>query len=231
MPVFVEGITSEQLGRTTAEWVQAATVESAMRALREEVSHGFDPQPIVITDGVTRRDPEQVRPFGRIEFLARTDLVDAVRWTLTELQKKSPVRTGRYASSHVVLLNGAEIAGNIWQVLRGIKDGDRVQIVNTQPYARKLEGATANKRTGRVKRRPTSRQAPSGIYRRVLRALVQRYSRSLYFDLKYVALNLGVKVWGYQGGGTKRQVARRRMQRDQVYPAIQFFNKPATIPN
>ena len=223
MPVIVEGISSEQLGRSTAEWVRAATIDVAKRALREEVARGFDNEPVVITDGMPRRDYLQVKPFGRIEFAARTSMVEAVRWALTELQKKSPVLTGRYASSHTVMINGAEVEGNIWVALRNARPTDRVQIVNPQPYARKIEGATANRRTGRGKRAALSRQARSGVYRVVLRALVNRFGKALFFDFKYVNLNIGIKVWGKRGA--------RRVQRDQVYPALQFFIKPTGLPN
>jgi hypothetical protein len=223
MPVIVEGITTEQLGRSIADWVKAATIETAKRALREEVARGFDNEPVVITDGMPRRDYLQVRPFGRIEFAARTSMVEAVRWALTELQKKSPVLTGRYASSHTVMINGAEVQGNIWVALRNARPTDRVQIVNPQPYARKIEGAAANRKTGRGKRAALSRQARSGVYRVVLRALVNRFGKALFFDFKYVNLNIGIKVWGKRGA--------RRVQRDQVYPALQFFIKPTRLPN
>jgi hypothetical protein len=38
-----------------------------------------------------------------------------------------------------------------------------------------------------------------------------------------VKLNTGIKVWGKRGA--------RRVQRDQVYPALQFFIKPTGLPN
>lgn len=217
MPIWVEGIDAPQLGRSVAEWVRAATIDIAERALREEVARGFDTRPVVITDGMPRRDYHQVRPFGRIEFAARSNMAEVVLFALNELRKTSPVRTGRYVSSHAVLLNGSEIEGNLALALRAVNPSDRVQIVNPQPYARKLEGATANRRTGRGKRRPSSRQAPNGIYRVVQRRVIARYGRTLFVDFKYVTLNLGVKVWARRGG--------RRVQRDQVYPALQFFIK------
>lgn len=217
MPILVEGIDAPQLGRSVGEWVRAATIDIAERALREEVARGFDAQPVVITDGMPRRDYREVRPFGRIEFAARSNMAEVVLFALNELRKVSPVRTGRYVSSHEVLLNGSEIGGNLALALRAVNPSDRVQIVNPQPYARKLEGATANRRTGRGKRRPSSRQAPNGIYRVVQRRVIARYGKTLFVDFKYVTLNLGVKVWARRGS--------RRVQRDQVYPALQFFIK------
>lgn len=228
MAVRVEGITVPEFAKSIGEFVKKATISTAYSELREAVDRdGFDNRPVVITDGAPRRAPERVKPFGRIVFAARPEMAEVVRWALMELQKRSPVRTGRYASSHVVMINGAEVEGNIWAALRAVKETDRVQIVNTQPYARKLEGATANRRTGRGKRRPTSRQARAGIYRPVLRALVTRYSKSMFFDYKLVKLSTGVKVWGKQGGGK----SAKRVQRDQVYPAIQFFIKPTGLPS
>ena len=61
----------------------------------------------------------------------------------------------------------------------------------------------------------------------MLRALVNRYSRSMFFDFKYVILNSGVKVKGRQGGGKNR----KRIVRDLVYPSLHFFIKPVTLAN
>ena len=227
MAVIFEGLSVPELGRSIGQWVKEHTIAVAERVLQEEVRRGFDSQPVVVPDGMPRRDYLQVKPFGRIEFVARTSMAEAVRWALTELQKRSPVLTGRYVSSHTVMINGAEVQGNIWVALRNVQPTDRVQIVNPQPYARKIEGATANKRTGRGKRAALSRQARSGVYRVVLRALVNRFGKALFFDFKYVNLNTGIKVWGKRGGRS----STRRIQRDQVYPALQFFIKPTSLPN
>ncbi|MDI1265649.1 MAG: hypothetical protein PS018_20575, partial [bacterium] len=206
------------------EWVKAATIRAAETVLREEVGKGFDNRPVVVTDGVPQRDYNAVKPFGKIEFISRPKMAEAVLWALDMLRKRSPVVSGRYVQSHVVLVNGAEVQGDVRVALLSVKEDARVQIVNTQPYARKLEGATARKATkrshGRQKRAGASAQARSGIYQPVLRALVQRYGRSMFFDYRLVKINAGVKVWGAQGGSGKR------VQRDQVYPSLQFYIKP-----
>lgn len=227
-------------GKTFSEWVKAAQLEAGEGALREEVARGFDNEPVVVTDGVVRRDYHDVKPFGRFEFIARTPMADAVAWALTELQKRSPVLTGRYASSHTVLINGIEVGGNIMVALRNVKPTDRVQIVNPEPYAKKIEGRPASRKKGLSGVRGQSRQAPNGVYRQVQRALVQRYGRSMFFDFKYVKLATGVKVWGYVGGGRTRRGgkwvetsgrSRQRVLRDHVYPALQLFIKPTELPN
>lgn len=227
MPVTVQQIGKPTDGKTIGQWVKEATIKAGMAALREEVAKGFDNQPVVVTDGVPRRDPEQVRPFGKIEFIRRPQMAEAVRWALTELQKRSPVLTGRYASSHAVLINGTEVQGDIAGALRAVKETDRVQIVNPQPYAKKIEGRASSKKRGIKGERGLSSQAPGGVYRVVLRTLVQRYGRSMFFDFKYVKLAGGMKVKGWQGGGANR----KRVMRDHVFPALQFFIKPTGLPN
>lgn len=234
MPIEVVGPSTPQLGRSIGEWVKENTIAIAEQALREHVARGFDTRPVVITDGVPRRDYHDVKPFGRIEFARRANMAAAVLWALDELRRRSPVLTGRYVSTHTVMINGVEIQGDIRAALVNIGPTDRVQIVNPQPYARKIEGATANKKTGRGKRKASSKQARSGVYRVIHRAILNRFGRTLFVDFTYVKLDTGVKVWGDQGGRYRRDGSRtavRRVMRDQVYPALKFFIKPDSLPN
>lgn len=234
MGVTVQHIGKPVDGKSIGEWVKANTIAVAERALREEVGRGFDNQPVVVTDGTPRRDYLQVKPFGKIEFIRRPQMADAVLWALDALRKRSPMLTGRYVQSHAVLLNGAEITGDLRAALAAVKDTDRVQIVNPLPYAKKIEGRKSRGKGRGANRTKTaavaglSKQAPRGVYERVvLPLLVQRYGRSMFFDFKYVKLNSGVKVKGYQGGGA----ARKRIMRDHVYPALNFFIKPTGLAN
>lgn len=234
MPVTVQQIGRPTDGRTIGQWVKEATIRAAETALREEVARGFDNQPVVVTDGTPRRDYSEVKPFGKIEFIRRPQMAEAVLWALDMLRKRSPVLTGRYVQSHVVLLNKAEITGDVRAALQAVKETDRVQIVNPQPYAKKIEGRKARSKGRGAARTKTaavagqSKQAPRGVYERVvLPMLVQRYGRSMFFDFKYVKLDTGVKVKGFQGGGA----ARKRILRDHVYPSLHFFIKPTGLPN
>ncbi|MGE0574064.1 hypothetical protein [Reyranella sp.] len=238
MPVHVEGPSLPQLDRSIGEWVQANMQDLWPRALTAEVRRGFDPQPVVITDGVVGRDPKQVRPFGKIEFVARADIADLVMLAHAELVRRSPIgpeEGGHYRDDHRLLINDVEVKGPWRPALQRVRGGDRIQLVNVRIYARKLESATANQRTGRQRRRGSSRQAPGGIYRPVLRMIVQRYSRSVYVDYKLVKLNLGAKVLGQVGGRRKIKgrivdgPKRPKVLRDQVYPALQLFVRPSQV--
>lgn len=234
MGVTVQHIGKPVDGKSIGEWVKANTIAVAERALREEVGRGFDNQPVVVTDGTPRRDYLQVKPFGKIEFIRRPQMAEAVLWALDQLRKRSPILTGRYVQSHVVFLNKQEITGDLRAALRAVKETDRVQIVNPLPYAKKIEGRKSRGKGRGANRTKTaavaglSKQAPRGVYERVvLPLLVQRYGRSMFFDFKYVKLNSGVKVKGYQGGGA----ARKRILRDHVYPSLNFFIKPTGLAN
>ena len=247
MGVTVQHIGKPFDGKSIGEWVKANTIAVAERALREEVGRGFDNQPVVVTDGTPRRDYLQVKPFGKIEFIRRPQMAEAVLWALDALRKKSPVRSGRYVQSHMVLLNGAEITGDLRAVLFSVKETDRVQIVNPLPYARKIEGRKGTKKSG-GKIAGQSLMAPRGVYERVvLPLLVRRYGRSMFFDFKFVKLEGAAKVWGAPGGRKAPLPARSltrgsngritgqthagRIQRDAVYPSLNFFIKPTGLAN
>jgi hypothetical protein len=229
----IDGASIASLVAEIGQWVQRATVEIAQE---ERARAGLDSRAVVVTDGVRGKAVQDVKPFGKVVFVAQPNMAEAVLWALAKLTERSPVgpaEGGHYRDDHIVMINGRAVTGNLRVALADVGPGDRVQIVNPRIYARKLEGATANARTQRARRRGSSRQSPSGIYRVVQRLVVQRYSKSLFVDFKYVKLNTGAKVWGDVGGGRVRingkWVARNprgRAQRDQVYPALQLFMKP-----
>ena len=226
MGVEVVGFTVPEIERSLGAFIKRVTIETAENALRAEVAEGFDSEPVVVTDGVPRRDYRGVKVGGRIEFLARTPVGDAVIWALRELARISPRLSGDYVRAHTVMLNGTEIPeGNLAATLRKAKDGDRVQIVNPMPYAKKIEGRAASKKRGIGGMRGQSSQAPGGVYRVVARSLVQRYGRSIFVDFKYVKLSTGLK-YVRRGKGKRSKTGR-----DYVYPALQLFIKPTGLPN
>lgn len=224
MGVTTVGLTAPMLGESIAKWVQKHTVAEAKRAVK--TTRGFEGKEIVvITDGRPNRPPQDVRPFGRIEFRRRANMADAVLLALNELRKASPVLTGRYVSTHAVLINGAEITANIRQALLNVKPTDRVQIVNPQPYARKIERGHVGKGFKFARDIKQLRQIQRGqgrrsaVYRKVHRLLLARFGRTMFIDFTYVKLEGGVKVWGKSGGSA----SAKRVQRDQIYPAFKFF--------
>lgn len=226
MPLKQSGLTSTELVRWLSGDIKSFHIQTYEEDLAQEVRRGFDPRPIAITDGAIRRDPRAVKPYGRIEFVARTGAREAVEFALAllvRLSPRGPAEGGHYFQRHVVLLNGAGLSSGGLEVLDRVVPGDRVQVVNISPYAAKIEGARAKRRKGvkRRGRRGLSRQAPGGVYRKVHGELVRKYGRSLAVDFRMEQVSLdGVQQ---QAMGN---VAWRNKGGFYVYPTLNFFVKP-----
>jgi hypothetical protein len=189
------GITTVQLDRWLDRDIREAHLRIVHEDLPREVRRGFDAEPVVVTDGVRLRDYLDVRPFGRIEFLRREGLRTVVEYAHTELVRLSPrgpAEGGHYAETHVVLLNGIGLETSRLDVLEDVKPGDKVQIVNTMPYARKIEGARANRRKRWSGRRGQSRQAPGGVYRKVQLDVTRRFGGTVFVDYRLEKLQIGM---------------------------------------
>jgi hypothetical protein len=217
----VDGPTTAETVKWISGSIEALTIATAEEVLKREVAAGtFTTTPTVVTDRVVGRDYREVKPFGRIEFIARPELRVAVAWALEQIRRLSPVASGRYRDSHVVLLNGQGLTSSRLDQLDRAKPGDRVQIVNVQPYARKIEGQRANRRKQWKGRRGMSRQAPGGVYRVVYALLQQRYGRTVFVDYRLERLSIG-DVEG------RSSAARLRSKGGfYTYPVLQFYLKP-----
>jgi hypothetical protein len=173
-------------------------INTARDVLREEQSRGFDAHPKTIVDRRHNAAIESVKTYGTIEFLAQAELGEIVDWVYRRLVQVSPVLTRRYVKAHLILVNGSEVSE---RRLKEIGPGDRVQIVNPLPYARKLEGgarftgwASRHDRTARRMVAGSSVQAPSGIYRVVFRQAKQRFGKIAFIDYKFVSLEGGLLI-------------------------------------
>lgn len=222
MPVKRSGFTSEQWDKVMFPRIQDATIATSEKALINAVrTRNFDRQPIVVTDGRPRVHYREVKPYGRVEFLKRANLIEAVKLALQMLVEKSPVgpgRNGHYRDRHTVMIDGKNIQGNLDAALAGVKPGQRVQIVNIQPYAKKLEGVAAKKKKKVKGRKGMSKQARGGIYRPVQRALVSRYGKSMFIDFKMVKLEID--------GHQRKTKTGKSIGANYTYPALQFYIKP-----
>lgn len=190
-------------------------IQVAREALAEEQAGGFDRDPRTIVDRRFDAPIEDVKFGGRIEFVARADMGEITEFVWREVIRRSPVLTGRYQDSHIIMVNGQQVP-----VLGSLLPSDRVQIVNIQPYARKVEGGGG---INGPSTRPLSLQAPNGVYRMVYRAAQRRYGKTAFIDFKWVQLNLGVRVLALQGGGKNR----KRVLKPHIYPAIQIYQQRA----
>lgn len=144
---------------------------------------------------------ESVNPDkGRIVF--EFELVgDVVKWIMTELIRRSPRGpaggAGTYREQHALLVDGVEMP------IRGeMPVGSEFMIVNTTPYARKIEIGTT--KAGR----PFVINAEPRLYDRVSHEAAARFSRVAKISYTFRPLAGGARVRGRSG------------PRDMRYPTI-----------
>jgi len=142
-------------------------------------------------------------------------VTDVAEFALTELQKNSPVRSGRYAKSHTIYLNGQPVA----RAPKMLKRGDEILITNPVPYARRLEiGKTESGRDFVI-------QVPPRIYERTAKKLKAKYGKVVKITFTYVNVpNAHVITGGlplhYVGKGGVRRRRRQQVGSTITAPAI-----------
>lgn len=127
----------DQWGDATKRAIRLTQTQIAKLAIMENAKIMETP-PIPLSmvrhvDGVEGAPEETVRPDGVIVYdYERIDLVAA--FALDTLRELSPVDSGDYVRSHVLMLNGVVVDD-----LKAWKKGDTITISNTEPYTRKIE--------------------------------------------------------------------------------------------
>lgn len=169
-------------------------------------------------DGVPGAPPDRVRPSGTIVF--EFELVgDVLMFIFAELERVSPVRSGRYRSSHTLFADGIEVP--ITDRTQVIPPAREYVFVSNLPYARKLEGSKV--------RKPLSRQAPRGVYEVTAVKAKARFGNIalVRFSFRapiggavmpYVPVGRGGPKTGPRPGKAQRSAAN--MERAARYPAI-----------
>lgn len=132
------------------------------------------------------------------------------------LRDASPVRSGRYRNSHMILLNGTQVA----DLPASLKATDRIVIVNPVPYARRIEiGKTEAGRDFVL-------SVPNRIYERVAKnKLMPKYRNVAKIRFGYLELTGAETIKGKLGASyavkTKAGRTVQRKRRQQVGKAVQ----------
>lgn len=178
------------------------------RIMADAKSRGSDPQWEAYANQPGNTNLESVVLPGPIVFKYRY-LGEIIKEALTALQKASPVRSGLYAKSHIVLVNGVAV-DNVPKVL---KSGDVVTITNPVPYARRLEiGKTEAGRDFVI-------QVPNRIYERVAKKMLNpKYRKVAKITFAYVALADSYATKG--GGRGSAHKSRRKAGSKVMAPAL-----------
>ncbi|GFE98171.1 hypothetical protein [Gluconobacter sp. Gdi] len=114
-----------------------AVVADQCREARDDLIASGSASPVFQTrvDGDPDRPEEQARLDGGVVTYVFSSVAQATNWALTECRKRSPVRSGDFRKSWAVLVDGV-----LWSDAPAkIPAGSAVWIVNTMPYARKIE--------------------------------------------------------------------------------------------
>jgi len=121
-------------GSGDAKWLEAELAKFAVEQLRLAQRAGEASQVYVrAVNGVPDAPEASVKAPGPIVYSFQwvgPAASDAVVW----LKQMSPVRTGRYRRSFIVIADGREVAD-----ATAVKNAGVVQVVNTQPYSRKIQ--------------------------------------------------------------------------------------------
>lgn len=229
-------IDSDLNGETTLqellEWSKSSLIIIADQVLGEEQKIGFDKNPIVTVDGRVGAPISSVHPLGGIEFSSRADIKDILFDTYESLLNRSKVLTGAYKSSHLVFLNGTQVASNlreleVWYAFSSPKfqDNDKIRFVNTQPYARRLErlGVTAQRTRaslrdpgGKKKPRGFTVKIPNGAYALTARAIRSKYKRNSSIVFTFISGG----ILGIPGSFKSGRKGKNSAGRPYLYPSI-----------
>ena len=132
------------------------------------------------------------------------------------LRDASPVKSGRYRNSHMILLNGTQVS----DLPASLKATDRITIVNPVPYARRIEiGKTEAGRDFVL-------QVPNRIYERVTKSkLMPKYRNVAKIRFGYIELSGAANIKGKLSASyaVKNKSGRtvQRKRRQQVGKPVQ----------
>jgi hypothetical protein len=160
--LFAEELSEEAKGRALTEYATQALREGEavnQRAL------GYVPDHDTFVDGGKRESLDRLTGSSRVMFEFHL-LVDVIEYVDEQLILHSPVRSERYARSHVWFADDAEMDP------RKPPPAEEYVVLNAQPYARKIE-------------RGLSPQAPDGVYEGVAALAKRRYGNVAYVGFSY----------------------------------------------
>lgn len=217
MEEFKIDINVTERGRKTPKWTLEGDIDGSItleelfaftknslinisrEALKEEQAKGFPKEHLTIVDRSYTKKIEDVSPLGNIRFL-RQQAIDEVLISIYEsLLERSPVLTGAYKSSHVVMFNNQRVADSIdtlkvWlKNIPDLKDKDKIRFVDTQPYSGRLEryGVTNEGTKTKFKKSKDKRNTtgfvrrPNGVYTLAARKAKAKYGKNVYIQFEF----------------------------------------------
>lgn len=160
-------ILNEALGEKAQTAILREFAEKALSDAQatNRAALGYVPEHTLTYDGGRRANLDGIKPNSVISFEFQL-LTDIIEWIDEQLILHSPVRSERYARSHVWF------ADNVEMDPRKPPPADGYVVLNAQPYARKIE-------------RGLSPQAPDGVYEGVAALAKARFGNFVYVGFSY----------------------------------------------
>jgi len=160
-----------------------------------------------------------VKDYGVVSYVRKATMPEILETAVRLIRKVSPVKSGTYLSSHIIMVNGKEVPLHSVDSIV-LSPDDTVQLMNVAEYARKMEGydigGGGTTKAGKPrKRRPQSNYAPQGVYRLVARLLKLQYGNSAYIKYAFKSLDSARTVKVTRGKGKGSRASNR-------YPMIQI---------
>ena len=152
---------------------------------------GAEPLYTTYVDGNANAALESVKPNGVI-FVEFQLITEVLAFIGQQLEMFSPVKTGRYKRSHVLLADGIAMELDTPAMLAQLAIAEEYVFVNTVPYARKIE-------------RGMSPQAPDGVYQAVANIARTRYSKIARITFSYRTIVGGLMIGGREGDRSEKR--------------------------
>lgn len=191
----------QQLAAKAARKILADAQTTNLRAL------GVSPPHRQFVDGRQNAPLESVNPDkGTIVFEFQL-MREVLGWIGEQLIINSPVLTGRYRASHILLADGdqADIDSGV------IKPAQEYKFVNIVPYARKIE-------------RGLSPQAPDGVYEVLATLANRRFGNIARIKFVYTEVVGEGMLWDWAGSNASRMsgsaAQRKQHARNVRQPSI-----------
>ncbi len=188
-------LSPEHRSKILAQYAQEKLTEADQR---NESAVGYVPEHDTFVDGVAEAPLASVKPDGVIVFQFKL-LGEVFQWIMDTLEQHSPVKSGRYVSSHMFYADGVEADPT------DAPQASEYVFLNTQPYSRKIE-------------RGESTEAPDGVYEGVATMAQGRFGNIAKISFGYKQpLGGEVHDWATARPGKRSRVA---VARDTNQPAI-----------
>jgi len=197
LQLATEGLSEEAIARDLAALAKTSLAEVIQSG---EGSSRYDR----FVNGRLDVPEEQVRPPGPIlyQFHWWNEIIEE---TLKFLFERAPVKTGRYRESFVVMVNGSRV-----EDVSAITVSSSVLVVNTQPYARKIE-------VGHMRM-----SVPDGVVEDGVRHVRRRFGNVVEAKGTMVPLPGGYILKGVFTKGYK-EFARTKLRKDTMAGAMMTY--------